>query len=290
MPPRKKVDEAPAVEPERRSTRIREAPAKPKATAATPAAAKKSKKADPELAEWRPTKKPAAKKRKQADADVEDGDEGNVDEEKHKKKTKVEPKETKATKGKKAAAEKSEASVPDPAVRKERRKSGTVNVHPAIDEDDETKVEEDILIVGGSMPNIVLKNEKGEDVHTANLVKDTGVVIFAAPKADTPGCNRQACHFRDSTKDFSELGYTVYALTKDSPSALEKWQSKNNLGYSLLSDSKMEFIKVLGAQSGTSTKRSHFVFEKGTGKLLVASIGVKPDQSHAHALDAIKAL
>lgn len=91
------------------------------------------------------------------------------------------------------------------------------------------------------------------------------------------GCNKQACHFRDSTDDFKKLGYSVYALTHDTPAALAKWQSKNNLPYSLLSDPTREFIKAIGAKSGATTKRSHFIFEKGTGKLLVASIGVKPD-------------
>jgi peroxiredoxin Q/BCP len=58
---------------------------------------------------------------------------------------------------------------------------------------------------------------------------------------------------------------------------LAKWQTKNNLGYPLLSDPKREFIKAIGAKSGATTKRSHFVFEKVTGKLLNAHIGVKPD-------------
>jgi hypothetical protein len=58
---------------------------------------------------------------------------------------------------------------------------------------------------------------------------------------------------------------------------LAKWQTKNNLGYSLLSDPKRDFITALGAKSPNSSKRSHFVFEKGTGKLLDVKLGVKPD-------------
>jgi len=89
MPPRKKAASESTTEPERRSTRIRDAPPKPKpaTTAAATAAAKKAKKTDPELAEWRPTKKPAAKKRKKADVDVEDGeDDAGEEEDKPKKK------------------------------------------------------------------------------------------------------------------------------------------------------------------------------------------------------------
>jgi len=41
------------------------------------------------------------------------------------------------------------------------------------------------VTVGEVLPDVVLKNEKGEDVHVADLAKGTGVIIFAVPKADT---------------------------------------------------------------------------------------------------------
>lgn len=45
----------------------------------------------------------------------------------------------------------------------------------------------------------------------------------------------------------------------------------------MLSDPKRVFIEQLGAKGGNGTTRSHFIFEKGTGKLLHAQISVKPD-------------
>jgi hypothetical protein len=45
----------------------------------------------------------------------------------------------------------------------------------------------------------------------------------------------------------------------------------------MLSDPKRVFIEQLGVKNGSSTARSHFIFEKGTGKLLQAQINVKPD-------------
>lgn len=41
------------------------------------------------------------------------------------------------------------------------------------------------VAVGDVLPNVILKNEKGEDVSVADLAKETGVIIFAVPKADT---------------------------------------------------------------------------------------------------------
>lgn len=40
------------------------------------------------------------------------------------------------------------------------------------------------------------------------------------------GCTTQACGFRDSYPDFTGLGYDVYCLSADSPTAQSKWQTK----------------------------------------------------------------
>jgi peroxiredoxin Q/BCP len=117
------------------------------------------------------------------------------------------------------------------------------------------------------------------------------------------GCNKQACHFRDNYDEIRKLGFAVYALSNDAGAAQAKWQSKvspfvplgvlwglirlpqHNLPYSMLSDPKRVLIEQLGAKGATgSTTRSHFIFEKGTGKLLQAQIGVKPDDRYAPPL------
>ena len=38
---------------------------------------------------------------------------------------------------------------------------------------------------GETLPSLVLKNEKGEDVDTASLTAEQGAVLFLVPKADT---------------------------------------------------------------------------------------------------------
>lgn len=39
--------------------------------------------------------------------------------------------------------------------------------------------------IGGVLPTLTLKNEKGEDVEVSSLAAEKGVVIFLIPKADT---------------------------------------------------------------------------------------------------------
>ncbi|KAK1223607.1 thioredoxin peroxidase dot5 [Marasmius sp. AFHP31] len=147
--------------------------------------------------------------------------------------------------------------------------------------------------IGDPLPTLTLKNEKDEDVDVSKLAAEKGVVVFLVPKADTrppstAGCTTQACGFRDIYAEFSGVGYDVYCLSADTTTAQSKWQTKKNLSYSLLSDPKRVFIAALGAADKNKTKRSHFVFEKGTGKLVDKKNPVKPADSPTLALEFIK--
>ncbi|THU85957.1 peroxiredoxin Q, partial [Dendrothele bispora CBS 962.96] len=147
------------------------------------------------------------------------------------------------------------------------------------------------LKIGDTLPSLTVKNEKGEDVEVATLTAEKGVVLFCVPKADTPGCTTQACGYRDIYTEFTAVGYDIYCVSADSSEAQLKWQTKKTLPYPLLSDPSRTLIAALGAaDKGTKTKRSHFVFEKGTGKLVDKKVPVKAGDSPKIALDFIKSL
>ncbi|EJD40746.1 AhpC-TSA-domain-containing protein [Auricularia subglabra TFB-10046 SS5] len=165
----------------------------------------------------------------------------------------------------------------------EKKKPGTETVAEEGDEEDEVKE----LEIGGLLPDITLQNEKGEDVSIRSLAADKGLVLFLFPKADTPGCTKQACGFGDVYKEFEEAGYNVYGLSTDAGTATLKWQTKKSLPYSFLSDPKKELITALGAGGGKTAKRSHFVFAKG-GALIDRKLPVKPEESPKLALEFIK--
>ncbi|KAL0959053.1 hypothetical protein HGRIS_014353 [Hohenbuehelia grisea] len=129
--------------------------------------------------------------------------------------------------------------------------------------------------IGDSLPSLTLRNDDDEDVDIAALTADKGLILFLVPKADTPGCTTQACGFRDSYPDFSSSNFEVYCLSADAPKAQNKWKTKKELPYPLLSDPKRALITALGAGEGGKTKRSHFIFEKG-GKLVDKKLPVKP--------------
>lgn len=49
-----------------------------------------------------------------------------------------------------------------------------------------------------SLPALTLMNQSNEPVSIESLTRDSGVVLFLYPKANTPGCTKQACGFRDA--------------------------------------------------------------------------------------------
>ena len=43
----------------------------------------------------------------------------------------------------------------------------------------------DTIDIGDTIPSVVLKNEKDEDVDVATLTEEKGLILFLVPKADT---------------------------------------------------------------------------------------------------------
>src|ERR1700686_2365314 len=62
------------------------------------------------------------------------------------------------------------------------------------------------------------------------------VVLFFFPKADTPGCTKEACEFRDSTKRFAKLDAEIVGISPDKPDAQAKFATKYDLPYTFVAD------------------------------------------------------
>lgn len=62
------------------------------------------------------------------------------------------------------------------------------------------------------------------------------VILYFYPKDNTPGCTREACDFRDSFSILSASGAVVLGISKDTPRTHEKFRTKHQLPFPLLSD------------------------------------------------------
>jgi peroxiredoxin Q/BCP len=145
-------------------------------------------------------------------------------------------------------------------------------------------------VVGKVCPDLEFVLENGEETTLKELTKANGVVIFMYPRANTPGCTKQACGFRDTTKEFAAAGFDVYGLSYDKPKSQLSWKIKYDLPYHLLTDDKKQAIKCFGASKEvTKIKRSHIIIGKG-GKVLDIANSVSPQVSFESALEFVQGL
>ena len=95
-------------------------------------------------------------------------------------------------------------------------------------------------------PEFKLLDELGK-VHKLSDYKGKWVVLYFYPKDDTPGCTIEACSLRDARDEITELGAEVIGISKDDASSHDKFKSKYNLNFTILTDEKADVIKAYGA-------------------------------------------
>lgn len=61
-------------------------------------------------------------------------------------------------------------------------------------------------------------------------------VLYFYPKADTPGCTKEACAFQEALPRLGKLGIDVIGVSRDKMPALEKFAAKYKLTFPLASD------------------------------------------------------
>ena len=95
-------------------------------------------------------------------------------------------------------------------------------------------------------PSFTLPDETGKP-HSLADYAGKWVVLYFYPKDDTPGCTIEACAMRDARDELTDLGAEVIGISKDEPDAHEKFKTKYNLNFVLLSDPEGEVITAYGA-------------------------------------------
>jgi peroxiredoxin Q/BCP len=144
--------------------------------------------------------------------------------------------------------------------------------------------------VGKKAPAFDLVNQDGRKVRLSDFRGRT-VVLFAYPKAATPGCTQQACGFRDAYAEVEAAGAVVLGISPDSPDKLARWREKQRFPYDLLSDPDHAVLEAYGAwgekkmygRSYEGVIRSHWIIDP-QGRLVDQQIKVSPKDSVARAL------
>jgi thioredoxin-dependent peroxiredoxin len=88
---------------------------------------------------------------------------------------------------------------------------------------------------GDPAPAISLDTDSGQP-FTLSSLKGKNVVLYFYPKADTPGCTKEACEFRDTTKKFTKANTVIIGVSPDASKSQAKFKEKFDLPFLLLAD------------------------------------------------------
>jgi len=147
--------------------------------------------------------------------------------------------------------------------------------------------------VGDMAPDFELVNQDGNTVHLSDY-RGKKVILFAYPKAGTPGCTTQACGFRDQFPQVQSQNAVVLGISPDAPKDQLGWKQQENLPYDLLSDPEHGTLEAWGGwgektsfgKTYTGVIRSHWVIDE-EGRVMDAQIGVSPKDSVERAVKTI---
>jgi len=131
--------------------------------------------------------------------------------------------------------------------------------------------------VGDMAPEFTLPDQDGRPVSLRDF-RGQNVVVYFYPRAMTPGCTVQACSLRDSADDLKRLNVVVLGISADSPARLRKFQERDKLNFTLLSD---ENHSVTGAYGSWGKKK--FMGREFMG-ILRQSFFVGPDGKIVHVM------
>jgi len=93
-----------------------------------------------------------------------------------------------------------------------------------------------MLEIGEKIPlSIELKDNENNIINLSRFLGKY-LVIYFYPKDDTPGCTTEACEFRDLYDQMRSLNVELIGISKDNSKSHDKFKSKHNLNFILISD------------------------------------------------------
>lgn len=150
------------------------------------------------------------------------------------------------------------------------------------------------LKVGDSAPEFTLLDQNGKNVSLKDF-KGSNVVVYFYPKAMTPGCTVQACSLRDSKAELKEANIVVLGISTDPVKSLKKFEEKDKLNFTLLSDPEHKVAEAYGCwglkkfmgREFMGTLRQSFLID-GHGKIVHIMDKVDTKTHHDDVLNFFK--
>jgi len=152
------------------------------------------------------------------------------------------------------------------------------------------------LAEGAPAPPFDLPRDGGGSVSLRDYAGKK-LVLFFYPRADTPGCTREAIDFTRLKGEFAATGAEVVGISADTVKAQESFRNKHQLSVPLASDGAHQMLEAYGAWGEKSMYGRTFmgiirttVLVDSSGKVARIWRHVKVDGHAETVLEAARAL
>ena len=147
--------------------------------------------------------------------------------------------------------------------------------------------------VGDPAPDFELLDQAGNPVRLSDH-RGKRVVLYFYPRADTPGCTKEACAFRDDYENYDARGVIILGISPDTVEDQAEFAAKYSLPFPLLADPDHRVGETYGAwglkksfgREYTGMKRMTFLID-GEGKIAKIYRTVKPAEHSQQLLAAV---
>ena len=148
--------------------------------------------------------------------------------------------------------------------------------------------------INDKAPDFRTTDENGKEVASKDFRGKT-IVLYFYPKADTPGCTKEACGFRDTYKKIEKTGAVLAGISADTAGAQKKFQDKFSLPFMLLADAEKKIANQFGVvkeknmygRKVMGIARTTFVIGPD-GKIKLIFKNVKPEGHAEEVLEYLK--
>jgi len=146
---------------------------------------------------------------------------------------------------------------------------------------------------GDQVTEFELPDQTGTVRSLTSLLADGPVVLFFYPAAMTPGCTKEACHFRDLGAEYAALGASRVGNSTDAVAKQAKFADTQRFDYPLLSDADGAVASQFGVKRGLlgkfmPVKRTTFVIDTDRTVLEVISSEINMDTHADKALEVLR--
>lgn len=143
------------------------------------------------------------------------------------------------------------------------------------------------LEIGDPAPAVQTVDHDGKPLNLGDAYARGMTLVYFYPKADTPGCTKQACSIRDGYAKLREAGIQVFGVSHDTVKEQKAFRDKNKLPFTLVADTDRKVSAAFGVPSrGEYAARQAFLIKDG--KIVWRDFDASTTEQAADVLRAVE--